>query len=142
MESMPKEIEITKFRVLIVGSSFGFDPLRLARRVQNDVVSSTATRRNVVSFLPGFGSNCPRFIFQAHLPSTFLEGASAGESYYAVVWQTWLCHHFIPIQFPSLRAYHLDNPGSRSIKEIRRPYAHAPDFGCWLADRAFIFIRL
>jgi len=72
------------------------------------------------------------------LPSTLLEGASAGESCYAVVWQTWLCHHFFPTQFPPLQAYHLDNPGSRGIKEICRPYTHHPDFG-WQIEPSFLY---
>ena len=40
---------------------------------------------------------------------------------------------FVTISFRQnslpLQAYHFDNPGSRSIKEIRRPYARPPHFG-------------
>ena len=50
MESMPKEIEITKFRVLIVGSSFGFDPLRLTRRVQREF--QNVNSKNLALTLP------------------------------------------------------------------------------------------
>jgi hypothetical protein len=47
-------------------SSLGFDFLRFARRVQNNLVRSTAKRRNVVFSLPGLGLDYPRFVFQAH----------------------------------------------------------------------------
>ena len=56
------------------------------------------------------------------MPSTLLEGASAGEPCYAVVLQTWLCHHFFPTQFllcEPITSIILDRAASRY----------------WLADR-------
>src|SRR4030042_5259323 len=67
MESAARTIEITKFRVMVIGALPNDLTLcDFAPRVRNAVFRSSAKRHNIVSSLPGFGLNYPRFVFQAH----------------------------------------------------------------------------